>query len=208
MPGVRWARSTRRISCSMSRSSLMPASSSPIADVHALGGEAVERGHARAQAEVGAAVVADAGAGLGHAGDVALVQPDTVAERHALVHQAEAVEVFDRRAAAALLRVGLLVRRFDQVHVHRHVVVRGRVGRAGSAPRREHQCRLAGASWTLTRSLPAWAPCRLPNRSMQPSSVIWKRSNQACIGPRSSVGSEATNAASSWYTSRFWSRTA
>ena len=31
MPGTRWARSTMRISCSMSRSSLIPASSMPMA---------------------------------------------------------------------------------------------------------------------------------------------------------------------------------
>ena len=86
-------------------------------DGDAFGAEAVERGDAGAEAEIAAAIVADAGAGLGDPADVALGQPDAVPERHARVHQAEAVEILDRGAAAAAAGVFLLVGGLHQVHV-------------------------------------------------------------------------------------------
>ena len=109
----------------------------PDRGVDALLLEEVQRRHARAQAEVGRAVVADAALGRGQAVDVLLVQPHAVAERQAVVHHAEAVDVFQRRALAAPPGVFLLVGGLDQVHVHRHVVL----GR-GVAERRQ---RLVGA---------------------------------------------------------------
>ena len=90
--------------------------------VDALGLEDVQRRDAGAQAEIRRAVVADAGAGLGDAIDVRLVQPDAVAERHLRAEQAEAVDVLKRRSAAAPARVFLLVGGFHQVHVQRNVV--------------------------------------------------------------------------------------
>src|SRR5476649_728183 len=75
----------------------------------------IERGHARAQAEVGRAVVADAALGGGEAIDVLFVQPHTVADRQSLVHQAEAVDVFECGALAAAPGIFLLVGGLDQV---------------------------------------------------------------------------------------------
>src|SRR5207302_1575956 len=78
MPGTRCARSTIRISCSMSRSSLMPLVD-PDRGGDAGGLELVERGNARAQPEVRRAVVTDTGPGFRQPIDVRLVKPDAVA---------------------------------------------------------------------------------------------------------------------------------
>ncbi len=96
--------------------------------VDALRLEPVERRHAGAQPEVRRAIVADAGAGRRHPLDVGFVEPDAVAERQARTEHPEPVEVLEGGAAAALLRVGLLVGGLHEVHVHRHVVGFGQAG--------------------------------------------------------------------------------
>ena len=52
-------------------------------------------------------------------------QPDAMAQRHARAEQAEVVEMPHGGLAGAAHRVFLLVRRLQQVHVHRHI---GRLG--------------------------------------------------------------------------------
>ena len=84
--------------------------------------EHVQRRHARAQAEVRRAVVADAGAGRRQSVDVGLVQPHAMAQCHLRSEQPEPVDVIHGRAAAATMRVFLLVSRLHQMHVQRHVV--------------------------------------------------------------------------------------
>ena len=169
MPGTRWARSTSRISCSMSRSSLMPASSRPIAVLMPACLEVVERGDARAQAEIRRAVVAHAGPGRRHAVDVLLVEPHAVAERHARAEHVEAVDVLDRGAARRAARRIPSGRRSRAGACASARCISSRLRRARSSALSEHQCRLAGASWIFTRRLLLW---RLEEAAEQPHALV------------------------------------
>src|SRR6202035_4590647 len=78
-----------------------------------------------------AAVVGDVRSGFGDTIDVSFVQPDAVAESHARAEQVEAIDVFERGAAATAVGVFLLVGGLHQVHVQRGVVLFRCVGEQG-----------------------------------------------------------------------------
>ena len=142
MPGSRWARSTSRISCSMSRSSLMPASSMPMATGMPCARKrltgAMPLLSRKLELQLWQIRVPVCGAEL----DVVLGHPDAVADGELRAEQAERVEIGQRRAAGALLRIGLLVGRLQHMHVDRQPV-----RRASSAARLERRRRTASAGW-------------------------------------------------------------
>ena len=76
-----------------------------------------DRSPATLQTQVGAAVVADARVALGDQIEIVRRRPDPVSEGHALVQQAHAVEVDERRAAGTLACVCTLIGRLQQVQV-------------------------------------------------------------------------------------------
>src|SRR5262249_11295144 len=129
MPGTRCARSTMRISCSMSRSSLMPASSRPIAVLMPFASNTFSAATPERrrkldeqlwQMQVAVAATVSMSAPFIHtAGPRA--QPHAVAQRHLRTQQAEAFDVVHGGAAAAAARVFLLIRGLHQMHVQRHV---------------------------------------------------------------------------------------
>ncbi len=90
--------------------------------VDSLGLEVIERRDAGAQPEIGGTVVTHACAGLRHAVDVCLAEPDAVAERQMRPEHIEAVDVLHRCAFAAPPGIFLLHRGLEQMHVHRHFV--------------------------------------------------------------------------------------
>src|SRR5205807_1940911 len=119
----------------------------------------VQRCDTAAQPEIRAAVVADMGAGRGDAVEIGLGEPDAVAERQPRPEKAEAVDIIEGAAAAAAASIFLLVGGLHEMHVHRCGVARRVVGEHFESGV-QHQWRLAGASWILTRSLPWWVACR------------------------------------------------
>jgi hypothetical protein len=90
--------------------------------IDALGFEAIERRHTGTQAKIGRAIMANAGAGLGEPVNILLIQPNAMAERHVRPQQAQAVQIFHRRAAAAAARIFLLIGGFKQMHMDRRIM--------------------------------------------------------------------------------------
>ena len=169
MPGTRWSRSASRISWSMSRSSLMPASSRP---ERRRGSRAARKRFTgamplrRRRFELGLVQIItprSAARSMSRVGE-----PDAVAERQARPEEAEAVEVLERGAARPAARVLALVGGLDEVHVHPDARAAPRLASSAVSASSEHQWRFAGASWMRIRSravLAVSAPRGSRNRS-------------------------------------------
>ena len=99
--------------------------------------EEIERCKTAAQAEIGAAIVADMGTGRGNAVEIGLVEPYAMPQCQPRPEKPETIDIIEGGAAAAPAGVFLLVGGLDEVHVHRRVVSLRIVG--------EHHQRSIGA---------------------------------------------------------------
>ncbi len=93
--------------------------------------EAVDRRDAALETEIGRAIVADPHAMRRARPDIVLTHPNTVADGELSVQQSEAGKVIERRAPGAPARILLLVRRLQNVHVHRQAMAGSEIRRAG-----------------------------------------------------------------------------
>ena len=86
-------------------------------DVDAGGQHRVNRGDAVLEAQVGAGVMADGGAGVGQKLDVAVGEPNGVGERNFRAEKLQVVQVFHRGFAPGPEAVVFLIGAFHQVHM-------------------------------------------------------------------------------------------
>ena len=94
----------------------------------------VDRCRAALQAQIGAAVVADAGLPLGDQVEIVRRRPYPVPEGHPPVQQPHAVQVPERRAAGALSCICALIGRLQQVHVDGRIKLVGQGGHPLQGP--------------------------------------------------------------------------
>ena len=84
--------------------------------------EPVKRCDTALESEVGTAVVAQHGAGVGTHNNVVIVHPDPMTYGQPGSRKSYRVDVSHRSPPGPALRIHLLIGCFEQMHVHRHIM--------------------------------------------------------------------------------------